>query len=110
MDRSLLLMVMTIMTLLTLVDGSCQILPTHYAYLGSKQVIACEHDHMEYLVGSKIRTLECEECDCTESGMYCCGIGHKAGAIHVPEGHKIEHYQCDFEIVKIGGREIIYDK
>ncbi|KAL3872005.1 hypothetical protein ACJMK2_040125 [Sinanodonta woodiana] len=107
---ALLLMVMTTMTLLTVVDGSCYIIPPHYTLMGTKEVTICEHDHMEYLLGSIIRTLDCEECQCTESGMQCCGIGHKAGAIHVPEGHKIEHYQCDFEIVKIGGREIIYDK
>ncbi|KAL3872004.1 hypothetical protein ACJMK2_040124 [Sinanodonta woodiana] len=107
---ALLLMVMTTTTLLTVVDGSCNTIPTHYTLMGSKKVIACEHDHMEYLVGSIIRTTDCDECKCTETGMHCCGIGHKAGAIHVPEGHKIERYQCDFEIVKIGGREIFYDK
>ncbi|XP_041368014.1 beta-microseminoprotein-like [Gigantopelta aegis] len=54
-------------------------------------------------LGSDIKTKDCFNCQCTNSGLYCCGIGIKAveDSISPPEGCQIFITGCDYYFRKL---------
>ncbi|XP_046367505.2 beta-microseminoprotein-like [Haliotis rufescens] len=65
---------------------------------GTDQVY-CEYQNMKMLPDSIWRTTECEECECTKSGMFCEGFGFNAGLLEAPEGCDIVNDACNIRLV-----------
>ncbi|KAL3872006.1 hypothetical protein ACJMK2_039977 [Sinanodonta woodiana] len=104
--RAVLLMVTVTTTLLTAVNGWCFNEPLTIEKKGKWVIKKCVHDAFEYLIGSDFKTIDCFECSCTESGLFCCGFGEMAGAVDVPDGYKMVVDGCEYTIVKDDGAAI----
>ncbi|KAK3593695.1 hypothetical protein CHS0354_013591 [Potamilus streckersoni] len=102
---ALLLTVASALMLGTQVYGSCFNSPAQIMQIGSKGMVTCEYQGINFLEGATFNTTDCFSCSCSSWGLSCCGFGIKAGLIGVPSGFRVVQYGCDFQIENEGGED-----
>ncbi|OWF55745.1 beta-microseminoprotein-like [Mizuhopecten yessoensis] len=76
--------------------ASCSISgPLTESLMSGKVRKTCLYNDVRLEIGSEFDTSSCEHCSCTESGLSCCGIGYRAGAIQTFPGCEIIGDGCD---------------
>ncbi|XP_046367502.2 beta-microseminoprotein-like [Haliotis rufescens] len=60
----------------------------------------CMYKGLKMQVGSHLKTADCIECNCNDTGLGCCGFGIKAGVVQPPPGCKVVADGCKMLLVK----------
>ncbi|XP_046367504.2 beta-microseminoprotein-like [Haliotis rufescens] len=63
------------------------------------ELVYCDYQNVKMLPDSFWRTADCEECECTKSGMFCEGFGFNAGVFGAPTGCDVVNDACDIRLV-----------
>ncbi|XP_046576528.1 uncharacterized protein LOC124284500 [Haliotis rubra] len=74
-------------------------LPTETTNQFGTKLVYCEYQNMKMLPDSTWRTTECEQCECTNSGLFCEGFGFNAGLFGAPEECDVVNDGCDIRLV-----------
>ncbi|XP_046576526.1 uncharacterized protein LOC124284498 [Haliotis rubra] len=74
-------------------------LPTRETNQFGTELVYCKYQNVSMLPDSIWKTTDCEQCECTRSGMFCEGFGFNAGLFGAPEGCVVANDACDIRLV-----------
>ncbi|XP_067662426.1 uncharacterized protein [Haliotis asinina] len=74
-------------------------LPTEKINQFGTKLVYCEYQGVNMLPDSMWRTADCEQCECSSSGLFCEGFGYNAGVFGAPDGCDVVKDGCDIRLV-----------